>query len=59
MEKRFIPKQRTAVDGKSWWCVYDTEKNTFSTLIVFGKYRTRKECAERIDFVISCCNELI
>lgn len=37
-----IPKKRTALDGKVWWCVYDLNKHTFSTLICFGKYKTKK-----------------
>lgn len=39
-----IPKKRTALDGKVWWCVYDLNKHTFSTLICFGKYKTKKDC---------------
>ena len=39
-----IPKKRTALDGKTWWCVYDLNKHTFSTLICFGKYKTKKDC---------------
>lgn len=39
-----IPKKRTALDGKVWWCVYDLTKHTFSALICFGKYKTKKDC---------------
>jgi hypothetical protein len=49
-EPRLIPKKRTAVDGKVWWCVYDTIKNDWSTLIHFGKYKTKKACQMDIDF---------
>lgn len=31
------PRKRTAIDGKTWWCVFDTE-------LCFGKYETKKEC---------------
>ena len=34
----------SALDGKVWWCVYDLNKHTFSTLICFGKYKTKKDC---------------
>lgn len=41
---KFISMKRTAINGKVWWCVYDTEERKFSTLLCFGKYRTKKDC---------------
>lgn len=38
------PRKRTAIDGKMWWCVYDLELNKYSTLLCFGKYRTKTQC---------------
>ena len=43
------PRKRTALDGKTWWCVFDTENQAWSTLTIFGKYRTRKACQLDID----------
>lgn len=40
----FEARQRTAVDGKTWWAVFDTEKQKYSTLLCFGKYKTKREC---------------
>ena len=44
------PRKRTALDGKVWWCVFDTNKNDWCTLICFGKYKTRRECQIQIDW---------
>ena len=43
------PRKRTALDGKSWWYVFDTEKMKWSTLTFFGKYKTKKACQYDID----------
>ena len=45
---RFEPRQRTAVDGKVWWVVYDKFSQQYSTLTYFGKYRTKQECQNAI-----------
>ena len=42
--KRYEPRKKTAIDGRSWWCVYDTLKNEYSNLLYFAKYRTKKDC---------------
>ena len=42
--KRFEPRKRTALDGQKWWCVWDNKKNEWSTLIWFGRYRSRSGC---------------
>lgn len=49
-EPRLVPKKRTAVDGKTWWCAYDTIKEDWSTLIYLGKYKTKKACQSDIDY---------
>lgn len=46
------PRKRTALDGKVWWCVFDTNKHSWSTLTCFGKYKTKRECKMRIDFYL-------
>ena len=46
------PRKRTALDGRVWWCVFDTSKNSWSTLICFGKYNTKLECQCRIDWYL-------
>ena len=48
-ESRFEPRQRTALDGKVWWVVYDRYKQEFSSLTCFGKYKTKKDCQWAID----------
>ena len=40
-------RQRTALDGKIWWCVFDTDSMKWSTL--FTKYKTKRACQEAID----------
>ena len=34
------PRKRTALDGKVWWCVFDTSAWKWSTLWCFGKYKS-------------------
>lgn len=46
---RFVPTQRTAVDGKTWWVVYDNKEQKYSTYTCFGKYRTKRDCQYAID----------
>ncbi len=45
----FEPRKKAAVDGKEWWCVWDTDKKDWSTVTCFGKYRTKKACQFVID----------
>lgn len=41
---RFTPAKRTALDGRVWWCVWDSLKHDFSTLSCFGRYKRKKDC---------------
>lgn len=43
------PRKRTALDGKTWWCVFDTESMKWSTLNMFSKYKLKRECQFAID----------
>lgn len=43
------PRKRTALDGKTWWCVFNTETLKYSTLLHFGKYKTKKDCLYAIN----------
>jgi len=43
------PRKRTAIDGKTWWCVFDTETLKYSSLLCFGKYKTKRDCQYAID----------
>ncbi len=43
------PRKRTALDGKTWWCVFDTDSMQWSTLVVFGKYKLKRDCQYAID----------
>lgn len=47
------PRKRTAIDGKIWWVVYDTGLQKYSTLVCFGKYRTKSACQIAIDHYAS------
>lgn len=46
----FEPRQRTSTDGKTWWVVFNLIKMQYSTLICFGKYKTKKACQQDINF---------
>lgn len=46
---RFIPVKRTALDGKIFWVVFDRKNNEYSTLLCFGRYKTKWECQFAID----------
>ena len=50
VKARFIPSLRFSLDGKAWFCVFDREKGKWSTLLCFGKYRTKKACQIAIDY---------
>lgn len=43
-EGRFVPKKRAAIDGKVWWCVYDTVEGCYSKLSCHGVYKTKRSC---------------
>ena len=43
------PRKRTAIDGKTWWVVYDSDLCKYSTFICFGKYQTKKACQIAIE----------
>jgi len=48
IDGRFEPVKRTAVDGKTWWVVYDNKRHGYSSYICHGKYETRKQCEQAI-----------
>lgn len=45
------PRKRIALDGKVWWCVFDTYENRWCMLTCFGKYKTKKYCQLAIELV--------
>lgn len=47
---KFEARQRTAIDGRNWWAVFDLTKMQYSTLICFRKYKTKKVCQQAINF---------
>ena len=53
------PRKRIALDGKTWWCVFDTSTMKWSTNIFFTKYKTKRDCLYAIDtwkqFVTQFC----
>ena len=57
--KRFEPRKRTALDGRVWWCVFDNERNAWSTFLCHGRYKTRKAAEYAIDRygVFACLRE--
>lgn len=48
-ESRFEPRQRTALDGKVWQVVYDRLNQEYSSIVCFGRYKTKKDCQSAID----------
>lgn len=42
------PRKRIALDGKTWLCVFDTDKMKWST-ILFGKFKLKRDCQYAID----------
>ena len=46
----FIPMKRTALDGKVWWCVWDSLNKKWSSYICFGKYKLKRDCQFAIDY---------
>lgn len=55
-EDRFIPLKRQALDGKIWWCVWDTSKRRWSTCVYHYKYKTKKDCQFNIDYYNNLLN---
>ena len=47
--ERFVPAKRTAIDGKVWWCVFDTERGQFSHYTCHVKYKRKKDCVYDIN----------
>lgn len=45
------PRKRTALDGKIWWCVFDTEAGKYVNTSMFfsTKYKRKKDCQYDID----------
>ena len=43
------PRKRTALDGKAWWCVFDTDTMKWSVIVYFGKYKLKRDCQFAID----------
>ena len=41
------PRKRTAIDGKVWWCAFDTETMKYN--MNFGKHKLKKNCQSAID----------
>lgn len=46
------PRKRIALDGKTYWCVFNTDTMKWSTLTCFGKYTRKKDCQLAIDLCI-------
>lgn len=41
---RFKSVKRTAIDGVTWWVVWDNAHKAYSTWTCFGRYRRKKDC---------------
>lgn len=48
----YEPRKRTAIDGKTWWVVFDTETRKYSNSLCFGRYKTKKACQIAINLFI-------
>lgn len=42
-------EKRTALDGKTCWCVFDTKENKFVICAYFKEYRRKIDCQNAID----------
>ena len=49
MMKRFEPRKRTALDGVTWWCIWDNVRGNWSTSIYHWKYKTRRAAVIAIE----------
>ena len=47
--ERFVPRKRIAVDGVSWWCVWDNLRRRWSSFVCHRRYKTKKEAIFYID----------
>lgn len=45
----YEPRQRTALDGVTWWVVFDKRSQKYSTLLCHGRYKTKKTCQSAIE----------
>lgn len=41
---RFKAVKRNAIDGITWWVVWDKALHKYSTWTCFGRYRRKKDC---------------
>lgn len=53
------PRKRTAIDGKTWWCVFNADTMKWDTSTFFGKYRTKRACQNAIDLFEFTTNNII
>ena len=53
--ERFEARKRTALDGLLWWCVWDKARHNWSTFLVHGKYRRKKDA----EYAISTANKVL
>lgn len=49
---KYEARKRTALDGKTWWCVFDNTTQSWCTLTCFGKYRLKRDCEDAIEKVV-------
>ena len=50
IEKTMLePRKRTTIDGITCWCVFDAEYMRCSTIVLFGRYKTKRDCQVAID----------
>lgn len=47
--KRFEPRKRTALDGVTWWCIWDNVRGDWSAFIYHWKYKTRRAAVIAIE----------
>lgn len=50
---RFRAVKRTALDGKTWWVVWDNKLREYSFWTCFGRYRRKKDCDRAIRYYSS------
>ena len=49
-QSRFVASKRTALDGRTWWCIFDQKLRKY---LEGYKFRLRRECERHIEFDVT------
>ena len=52
-DNRFTPSKRIAIDGKTWWSIWDNKNDKWATFYgLTSCFKTRKDCKLHIDYTL-------